>query len=68
MKTVSALMASLIRDERGATAIEYTLVGTLIAMIVFAAVGFVGNGTDNLLNYVSSTTSETFSNSSNLLN
>jgi len=68
MKTVSALMASLVRDERGTTAMEYALIATVVALTLIIAIGFVGTGTGNLLNNVSNKTSETLTNSSNQLN
>jgi pilus assembly protein Flp/PilA len=43
LRAVSALLG----DERGATAIEYALMVTLIAMVVFVAVQFLGKSTSN---------------------
>ena len=40
-KIVSSLKA-LVRDERGATAIEYGLIAGLMAVVVIAAIGFLG--------------------------
>lgn len=37
-----ALMISVIRDTRGATAIEYALIAGLIAVVIAVAVGSVG--------------------------
>ena len=39
MKT---LLARLVRDERGVTAIEYGLIAALIAVVIIGAVGLVG--------------------------
>lgn len=35
-------MIKFIRDEQGATAIEYGLIASLIAVVIIAAVGLVG--------------------------
>ena len=35
-------MFKFIRDEEGATAIEYGLIASLIAVVIIAAVGLVG--------------------------
>lgn len=39
---VRALMTSVIRDTRGATAIEYALIAGLIAVVIAVAVSNVG--------------------------
>ena len=44
---VSAWIAAL-RLETGATAVEYALMLTLIAMVVFAAVMFLGQSVNNI--------------------
>ena len=36
------MMARFIRDERGATAIEYALIGSLIFMVIIASVSAIG--------------------------
>lgn len=41
---------TFLRDERGATAIEYALIASLIGMVIIGAVGAIGdslNGTFN---------------------
>jgi pilus assembly protein Flp/PilA len=42
MPGILALLRRLARAERGATAIEYALLGSLIAMVILAGVGAVG--------------------------
>lgn len=39
-----------LRDERGATAIEYALLGTLIGIALIASFTLVGDGVKNLFN------------------
>lgn len=41
---------NFLRDERGATAIEYALIASLIGMVIIGAIGAIGdalNGTFN---------------------
>ena len=42
------LIARLIRDERGATAVEYGLIATLIAVAIIGAAGLVGTNLNDL--------------------
>ena len=42
------------RDDSGATAIEYGLIAALIAVAIIAAVGLVGTNLDNTFNTVAS--------------
>ncbi|AKR57180.1 hypothetical protein GCM10011321_39480 [Youhaiella tibetensis] len=44
-------------DEAGATAIEYSLIAALIAMIAITAMIALGGGTSGLFNYVTEKTS-----------
>lgn len=37
------IASDFLADERGATAIEYALLGTLIAVALFATISLVGN-------------------------
>ena len=46
-------VTALLGDERGATAVEYALMLALIAMVVFAAVQFLGQSTSSAFNSVS---------------
>jgi Flp pilus assembly pilin Flp len=41
-----------LEDQAGATAIEYALMLALIAMVIFAAVAFLGQSTNNAFNSV----------------
>ncbi len=44
----------LLRDEQGATAIEYGLIAALIAVAAMAAMGSIGNELETTFNKVSS--------------
>jgi len=37
------MIVKFLRDERGATAIEYALIASLIGLVIIAAVGAVGS-------------------------
>ncbi|WP_333840598.1 Flp family type IVb pilin [Novosphingobium sp.] len=43
----------LIKDNEGATAIEYGLIAALIAVAAITAMGALGNSLSNTFNYVS---------------
>lgn len=45
---------SVVRDEEGATAIEYGLIAGLIAVVIIAAVTLVGGDLASLFNEISS--------------
>ena len=49
-----ALITSAIRDTNGATAIEYALIASLIAVVIAVAVGTVGTDVKGLFNSVAS--------------
>jgi len=49
---VKSLIARLIKDESGATAIEYGLIASLIAVAVITAVSNVGSKTGATFNKV----------------
>jgi Flp pilus assembly pilin Flp len=51
-KLFSRVRGALARleDQAGATAIEYALMLALIAMVIFAAVAFLGHSTNNAFN------------------
>ncbi len=68
MKTDSRLVTSFVNDECAATAIEYALIATVVAMALFTAIGFVGTGAGNLFNSVSDTATNSLNNSSSLMN
>ena len=43
---------AFLRDESGATAIEYGLIAALIAVAIIAAIGFIGDELENTFNTV----------------
>jgi pilus assembly protein Flp/PilA len=47
-----SIFRRLVKSERGATAIEYTLIASLIAVAAIAAMGVVGNKVNAVLNNV----------------
>ena len=48
-----SIFRTLVKDERGATAIEYTLIASLIAVAAITAMGKVGGKISNVLTNVS---------------
>ena len=46
-------LARFVGDERGATAIEYGLIVSLIFLVILTAVTSFGNNTSNLINSIS---------------
>ena len=50
----SALFVRMLRDESGATAIEYGLIAALIAVAAIAGMSAVGSGLQGLFTTVSS--------------
>lgn len=49
------LFRRLVKDDRGATAIEYTLIASLIAVAAIVAMGTTGNKISTVLSNVAST-------------
>ena len=47
------LMARFLRDESGATAIEYGLLAALISVVIITAVTNIGNKLKDIFNYIS---------------
>jgi len=47
-------MISFLRDESGATAIEYGLIAALVSVAAIGAMGAMGNSLGNIFNEVSS--------------
>lgn len=47
-----SLLARLVRDRRGVTAIEYGLIAALIAVAIIGAVMLVGNDLRNTFNSI----------------
>ena len=54
-----ARMSGWLDPEDGATAVEYALMVALIAMVIIAAVAFVGQSTNTLFQDVGSAVSST---------
>ncbi len=55
VRTAMALkLAQLNVDKRAVTAIEYALIAALIAVVIIAAFGTLGNGLKNEFNGISS--------------
>ncbi|QRQ86758.1 Flp family type IVb pilin [Cupriavidus oxalaticus] len=52
MRTIIAKWKALQRDEHGVTAIEYALIGALIAMVIVVTVGFLGTKVNELFEAV----------------
>ena len=52
MTVMRNLITKLIRDENGATAIEYGLIAALIAVVIIAAVKLVGTNLSTTFNSV----------------
>ena len=48
-----SIFRNLMKNDRGATAIEYTLIASLIAVAAIAAMGTVGNKINTVLGNVS---------------
>jgi pilus assembly protein Flp/PilA len=44
------MILHFLRNERGATAIEYALIASLIGLVIIAAVGAVGGSLNNTFN------------------
>lgn len=49
------LFARFVKDESGATAIEYGLIAALIALAIIAGAGQLGNALDNKFKNVANT-------------
>ena len=49
---MSKLFARFVKDESGATAIEYGLIAALIALAIMAGAGLVGNALDEKFNEI----------------
>jgi pilus assembly protein Flp/PilA len=50
-----SLLRRLVRNERGATAIEYTLIASLISVAAIVALTTVGSKVSNVMSNVAST-------------
>ena len=52
-------LVRFLKDESGATAIEYGLIAALIAVAIITAVGSLGNNASNTFNTVANAMAET---------
>lgn len=50
---MSKLFARFVKDESGATAIEYGLIAALIALAIMVGAGNLGNMLDNQFQFIS---------------
>lgn len=50
---MKALVSRFLKDESGATAIEYGLIASLIAVAIIAAASTLGNNISNTFNSIS---------------
>jgi len=48
------MLTNFLRDEQGATAIEYGLIAALIAVIIITAVALIGTNLSNTFNTIAS--------------
>lgn len=53
-ETQMTLITRMLKNESGATAIEYGLIAALIAVTIIAAASFVGNSLDNTFSNIAS--------------
>jgi pilus assembly protein Flp/PilA len=51
-ETNMQILAKLLRDENGATAIEYGLIAALISVVIIAAVTLVGSNLSTTVNSI----------------
>jgi len=49
---MSKFVTRFLKDESGATAIEYGLIAALIAVVLVTALGLVGGNLENTFNYI----------------
>jgi pilus assembly protein Flp/PilA len=49
---MSKLFARFVKDESGATAIEYGLIAALIALAIMVGAGNLGNALDNQFEFI----------------
>jgi pilus assembly protein Flp/PilA len=56
---MSKLFARFVKDESGATAIEYGLIAALIALAIMVGAGAVGNALDEKFQGIADTLNET---------
>lgn len=56
---MSNIFARFVKDESGATAIEYGLIAALIALAIMVGAGAVGNALDDKFQSVANTLNDT---------
>jgi pilus assembly protein Flp/PilA len=56
---MSKLVARFVKDESGATAIEYGLIAALIALAIMVGAGALGNAIDDQFQSIADTMNET---------
>ncbi|WP_315922258.1 Flp family type IVb pilin [Mesorhizobium sp. SP-1A] len=52
---MATFITKLIKDERGATAIEYGLIAGLIAVVIITSVGLIGNDLRDVFQNIANT-------------
>lgn len=52
MQRLTAVLRKLVESDRGVTAMEYALLGGLIAVVIIVSVSSVGTGVNSLFAYV----------------
>ena len=48
MTAMRAILTDFLQDERGVTAIEYALIGSLIVLAIVASVGLLGTSVSSM--------------------
>jgi pilus assembly protein Flp/PilA len=51
---MSQMLRTFVKDDNGASALEYGLVVGLIALVIIAGLGLAGNTLSKLFNYIGS--------------
>lgn len=62
-----ALYRSFLCDERGTTAVEYVVIGTVVAVAIFGTLGVVGGDLAGLFNQASNTANNSLVNAGGTL-
>ena len=55
VSSMIAKIVAFVRDEDGATAIEYGLIAGLICVVIITTITMVGSNLESVFNYISST-------------
>ena len=59
---MSKFVTRFLKDESGATAIEYGLIAALVGILIIAALGFLGQALDNAFSSVATQINRSASN------